>query len=93
MPAEPVPSAAALASTAPSGFYLQFGAVGQGANAEAVRLQLMQRWPVGVPLPQVRQSGAIYRLYSGPFGSRADAQQAAVLASDGTFSKPLIVQR
>ena len=93
MPAEPVAAAAAPTSSAASGFYLQFGAFGQGANAEAVRLQLVQRWPAGVPLPQVQQSGAIYRLYSGPFGSRADAQQAAVLASDSTFSRPLIVQR
>ena len=78
------------------GYYLQFGAYAQNTNAEGVRQQLLQRWPAALPAPEVRQNGALYRLYSGPFGSRGDAVQAAAVLSaelpGSTMSKPVIVQ-
>ena len=81
-------------SAAPAGgYYLQFGAYARSANADALREQLMQRWPHQLPLPQVQQNGVVYRLYSGPFGNHADALQAAALLSDNPVAKPQIVQR
>ena len=77
---------------APGGYYLQFGAYSQGANANALRERLMQAWPVSLPALEVQQSGAVYRLYSGPFGSRDAALQAAALSSNA-LAKPLVVQR
>ena len=85
-------AAPASAPPAPGGFYLQFGAYAQSANANALRERLMQSWPASLPALEVQQSGAVYRLYSGPFGSRDAAQQAAALSSIG-LAKPLIVQR
>ncbi len=78
---------------APGGFYLQFGAFTQSANAEAVRQRLAQPWPSDVPALEVHQSGAVYRLYSGPFGSRADALAAARLLPENSAAKPVVVQR
>lgn len=72
-----------------SGFYLQFGAYSRVANAEGSRDRLLQRWPTTVPSPQVVQSGAVYRLYSGPFPSRAEALAAARQVPEN----PLVVQR
>ncbi len=84
------------ATTVTGGYYLQFGAYAQNANAEGVRQQLLQRWPAALPAPEVRQNGALYRLYSGPFGNRGDAVQAAAVLSaelsGSTMSKPVIVQ-
>ena len=75
------------------GFYLQFGAYAQSANAEQLRQQLLQQWPQGLPLPVVHQGGAVVRLYSGPFSNRAEALQAAARLADRPLMKPLIVQR
>jgi rare lipoprotein A len=90
----PTSSAVAVANTSlPNGFYLQFGAYSRSANAEAVKERLLQRWPQPVPAPEVRRSGAFYRLYSGPFTSRNDALEAARLLPDAGTIRPLIVQR
>ncbi len=89
----PAPATAAEAvPLAPGGYYLQFGAYAQGANANALRERLMQAWPVSLPALEVQQSGAVYRLYSGPYGSRDAALQAAALSSNA-LAKPLVVQR
>lgn len=80
-------------ASSPPGFYLQLGAYGQAANAESVRQRLVQS-AAGILAPmEVVQQGTLYRLYSGPFASRAEAAAAAVqLRERGSF-KPLIVQR
>lgn len=77
----------------PAGFYLQFGAYSQMANAEALRARLMQ--DVGSSLPQlkVEPSNNLYRLYSGPFASRDEAAAAAVQVQQSGVNKPFIVQR
>ena len=89
--AQPLPLALPPA-TVPGGFYLQFGAYAQSANAEAMRDRLMQRWPPSVPSPQVQRSGTVFRLYSGPFDNRSEAQQAAALSAN-PVAIPLVVQR
>lgn len=86
-------SAQAVATVLPSGFYLQFGAFSQIANAEAVRARLAQ--DVGSNLPQlkVEPSNNLYRLYSGPFASRDEAAAAALQVQQSGINKPFVVQR
>src|SRR5690606_32172181 len=100
-PAVMVQPSAASATTAivPSeavvpakGFYLQFGAYAQAANAEALRARLSQDAGTLLPSLTVESSNNLYRLYSGPFASREAAAAAAAQAErDGV--KPFIVQR
>ncbi|MNR79219.1 RlpA-like protein precursor [compost metagenome] len=86
-------NAAQPAAAVPAGFYLQFGAYSQMANAEAVRARLAQ--DVGRNLPQlkVEPSNNLYRLYSGPFNSRDEAAAAAAQVQQSGLNKPFIVQR
>lgn len=97
--AEPMIIAASMAAAelvvpalAPGGFYLQFGAFGQSSNAEAARQRLAQQWPTSLPALEVRPGGAVFRLYSGPFGSRDEAVAATRLLPDNPAVKPMIVQ-
>jgi len=85
-----VPDLAALPTLA--GFYLQFGAFSQEVNAETMRARLMQAWPPLVPPPVIKQHDAIYRLYSGPFDTRADALRAAAMLEANPLARPLIVR-
>ena len=76
-----------------SGFYLQLGAYTQAANAQAICTQLKQKWLTNLPPVEVVESGSLYKLYSGPFATRADAMSAAQQVQESGLSKPLIVQR
>ena len=87
-----ITSAEAIAPAASGGYYLQFGAFSQNANAEAMRERLLQAWPSSLPPPITQQRGAVFRLYSGPFQTRADAVRAATLLTDYPLAQPLIVQ-
>lgn len=69
------------------GFYLQLGAFSLFDNAQAERAKLAQ---TSLPSIEVVQIGSVFRIYSGPFSSRAEAQNAALLARSG---KALVVQR
>lgn len=75
-----------------SGFYLQFGAYSQAANAEVVRARLAQDAGHLLPQLKVEPSNNLYRLYSGPFASRNEAAAAAVQVQE-SVAKPFIVQR
>ncbi len=87
-PPVPVPVVAAA-----GGFYLQLGAFSQAANAQSARAQTAQRWNGTLPQVDLVQSDSLYRLYGGPFASRADAEATArqMQASGGPL--PIIVQR
>jgi rare lipoprotein A len=85
-------SAATSAAPAP-GFYLQLGAYSQAANAEAVRSRLMQNWTSTLPPIEVAESGALYRVHSGPFASRAEAATAALQLQNAGITNATIVQR
>jgi rare lipoprotein A len=74
------------------GFYLQLGAFGQQANAEAARSRLVQGWG-NLPPPEVVQSGSLYRLHSGPFATRGEADAAARQVRDAGIATPVVVQR
>ena len=85
---------AATASPASAGgFYLQLGAFSQAANAHAAREQHAQRWSGRLQQVDVVENNSLFRLYGGPFNSRADAEATArqMQASGGPL--PIIVQR
>jgi rare lipoprotein A len=87
-PAPPSPSVMA-ASSAPqsvgtmdvpdpaAGFYLQFGAFADQGNADPERARLQQGWDSTLPPLEVYFVGLFYRLHSGPFATREEAQAAA----------------
>jgi rare lipoprotein A len=84
-------------STAPAlpapGVYLQLGAFGQAANADTARARFVQQLGVALPPIEVVEQGALYRIYSGPFASRAEAELAAQQLERSGALSPLIVQR
>jgi rare lipoprotein A len=86
-------TATAGTNMATNGFYLQFGAYSQAANAENVRTRLLQ--DAGSVLPQVtvEPSNNLFRLYSGPFATREAAAAAATQVQGMAGVKPFVVQR
>jgi rare lipoprotein A len=100
--AQAVPAPAALMSedragldgtAAPrSGFYLQLGAFSGAGKAQAMSERLVQAGFAADTL-QVVAAGAVKRLFSGPFETRAAAQQAARALPPGLGIKPIVVKR
>ena len=86
-PAAPVPGPA-MAGT----FYLQVGAFSRADKAEEVRERLEQLGG-SFASARVEQSGALHRIYCGPFETRAQASTAAQGLSPGAFGKALVVRR
>jgi rare lipoprotein A len=76
-----------------SGFYLQLGSYSQAVNAEGARSRLMQSWATGLPPVEMAETGGFYRLYSGPYASRAEAAAAAQVLKGRGPSRPIVVQR
>ncbi|MCY0915904.1 septal ring lytic transglycosylase RlpA family protein [Massilia antarctica] len=91
-PAANAPSAAGAAPAATPGFYLQLGAFARADKAADVRAQIAA---TGGALSSVEvvQGGALHRLFSGPFPSRADAMQALRELPATLRLKPIVVQR
>jgi rare lipoprotein A len=89
--AQALPAAAAK-STAVAGFYLQLGAYSRADKAQEMSRQLAD---AGVALGtlEVAPAGAVHRLYGGPFGSRAEAQEAARGLPSGLGLKPIVIKR
>ncbi len=84
--------------TAPSaasspGYYLQLGAYSKAENAEAARQRMMEGPAAKAAPMEVVEYDQFFRLYSGPFASRADAAAAAQQLQDSGIGKPMIVQR
>lgn len=75
-------------TAAAGGWYLQLGAFSQQANAEQARLKVVANWPA----LEVAQSNGLYRLYAGPFASRAQAE-AALSAAPSGGATAIVVQR
>lgn len=73
--------------------YLQLGAFGQSVNAEAQRIRFVQRSDIALPPVEVVEQDALYRVYSGPFASRTEAEAAARHLQRSEAVTPLIVQR
>lgn len=94
--AQPIGAIAPVSITgaaATGGFYLQLGAYGNPANAESMRSRLAQNWNGALPPMEIVQNGALYRIYSGPFASRSDADSAARQMQAAGAALPVIVQR
>jgi rare lipoprotein A len=92
-PAGAAPPVKVAGAAAIGGFYLQFGAYGNAANAEAMRSRLAENWGSALPSLEVVQNGALYRIFSGPFVSRSEADAAARRAQAGGAANAVIVQR
>ncbi len=93
MQTEPAPPAMPTVSgSAASGFYLQLGAYAQAANAEAARNRLTRNWVATLPALQVMPHATLYRIYSGPFATRAEAESAAQQV-EAAGARPVVVQR
>lgn len=89
-------SPAAMTTTAPAaagGFFLQFGAYAKELNAAAMRERLMAGWPPSLPLPTVIEANGLFRLHSGPFGSRELAAEAARQLKSAAQIQTTIVRR
>jgi rare lipoprotein A len=89
---QPIASIVPVGAAA-GGFYLQLGAYGNPANAENVRSRLAESWSAALPPIEIVQNGALYRVYSGPFASRSDADSAARQVQAASATLPVIVQR
>ncbi len=88
----PAASTGTDAADPAAGFYLQFGAFTEEDNAAAERARLQQNWDSALPPLEVYFVGLFYRLHSGPFATREDAQAAAQkLLSIGNI-KALVVE-
>jgi len=86
------PAAGSPAAAAPvAGFYLQLGAFGREGKAEEMSALLKQSG-VSQALEVVR-SGSVNRLVSGPYETRAMAQDAARALPSSLGLKPIVIKR
>jgi rare lipoprotein A len=74
-----------------SGYYLQLGAYGREGKAEEIS-EMLKKSGMSQALEVVR-SGSVNRLYSGPFETRAMAQEAARALPSSLGLKPIVVRR
>jgi rare lipoprotein A len=84
---------AAPQAVSSQGYYLQLGAFAQAGNAEAARLRMAQNAGLTLPPLEVVEYGQIFRLYSGPFATREDADAVARQLQAAGAVRPMIVQR
>ncbi|RYE87338.1 MAG: septal ring lytic transglycosylase RlpA family protein [Oxalobacteraceae bacterium] len=84
-------AAPAAATNAASGFYLQLGAFGREGKAEEMS-ELLKKSGVAQALEVVR-SGSVNRLVSGPYETRAMAQEAARALPSSLGLKPIVIKR
>lgn len=81
---------AAAVKVAPAGFWLQLGAYSRADKAQEMSRRLAD---TGLGSLEVTPSGSVHRLYGGPFGTRAEAQQAAKALPPELGLKPIVVKR
>jgi rare lipoprotein A len=89
------PEAASAAAAPASGFYLQLGAYGRAGKAEEMSEMLKKSGASQaiVQAIEVVRSGSVNRIYSGPFETRAMAQEAARALPTSLGLKPIVVRR
>lgn len=80
-------------NTLASGFYLQFGAYAQQANADSARSRLMQELSGLVDSLNSVAVNGLYRLYAGPYSSRSDADSVLQQIRQRASVNPIVVQR
>jgi rare lipoprotein A len=90
-PAQGLASAAAAA-----GFWLQLGAYSRADKAQDKAQEMSRQLAdagVSVGSLEVAPAGSVHRLYGGPFGTRAQAQEAAKALPSELGLKPIVVKR
>ena len=87
----PVPTIQ-TASALSGAFYLQLGAYSQERNAQIARTKLMMSLSGMVASLDTVPVNGLYRLYAGPYPSRAAAQDAAQSIRDRSGAKPFVVE-
>jgi rare lipoprotein A len=92
-PAADVSSAPGTVAVVPAGYYLQLGAYSRDVSAEELRARLAREWPANLPPVEVVRTGSIYRVHSGPYTTRSDAEAAARAVQSTGPARPVIVQR
>jgi rare lipoprotein A len=90
-PASTPAPAQAAAPAAASGFYLQIGAFARAGKAEEIS-DMLKKSGVAQTL-EVVPAGSVNRLYSGPYATRAMAQEAARSLPSELGLKPIVVKR
>ncbi len=85
------PVATGAAAPAKGGYYLQLGAYSKPENAESARARVAME--SGLSGLEVVPSGAVLRLYGGPFVTRQEAELAMQSLPPSLGLKPLIIQR
>jgi rare lipoprotein A len=90
-PATQPAQAASSTSSAASGFYLQLGSFARPGKAEEIS-DMLKKSGVAQAL-EVVPAGAVNRLYSGPYATRAMAQEAARSLPSELGLKPIVVKR
>lgn len=87
------PASASAGAALASGFYLQFGAYAQEANALAARDKLMQGLGGAVEKMETVVVNGLYRLYAGPYATRPAAMDAAQVVRQRSSVTPFVVER
>jgi rare lipoprotein A len=86
------PAQGLATATAAAGFWLQLGAYSRADKAQEMSRQLADAG-VAVGSLEVAPAGSVHRLYGGPFGTRAQAQEAANALPSELRLKPIVVKR
>lgn len=92
-PVEKLPAPVTQVAAAGSAYYIQFGAYAIRANAESIMGHLKGRATSLLPGFDIVQQGSLYRLVSGPFNSRSEANAAIAQAGELGVGRPMVVQR
>ncbi|XZG70968.1 septal ring lytic transglycosylase RlpA family protein [Chitinibacteraceae bacterium HSL-7] len=74
-PATPQAVSQAAVSATPSGLhYVQLGAFGEAANAEAFRTRIASQLPPSIGTPSIQPANGVFRVRLGPYPGRAQAE-------------------
>jgi rare lipoprotein A len=87
-----MPAAASVSPALSGGYYLQLGAYSQEGNAQLARTNLMQSLSGAVASLNAVPVNGLYRLYAGPYPSRAAAQEAAQLVRERSSMTAFVVE-
>jgi len=82
----------ALPAAPAGGFYVQLGAFGRAERAGEVRDSVKGQDWLGSTLDVVR-AGGLHKVVSGPFASRAEAQEAARRVPAALSLRPIVIKR
>lgn len=92
-PADKTRTVLADKTTMPGGNWLQFGAFGVQANAEAYLAKLEAQVSGLTGTLRIVRDGNLFRVQAGPFATEIEARQAAARAKETLGSSPVLVTR